>query len=198
MSRNVLSPVLEYANKHLVLPPAYNEDPIGYGIALASMLAIAFTSISFLLSYVLHARRLDEINRQLANPIVRTHPHQRTLWQYHRLIMSGFFMTLIMLTLPQAITLSLWGEGSATTMGILYRVQITSVSLCWAPYFMSAIIALAIRKPLSHRLHFEPSGAPTRFVTFNFQWHEVRDKLKIVVGSAILAIGITFYKTIAL
>lgn len=170
-------------------PPSFDDSPLAYAFALFSLALITSISLAQVTSYLLEHRREREINRRLNNQAYPPRPHGWTLLDLHRLIVSGFLLTIIFGALPDVLTLLAWGEASDDTMWNLFLIDRAFDGAASLPFLGAIFVSIRAGGSVAHVLGRDPIQIelrPTKGM--------VRDKLKIMGAVLCIAVGVTFYK----
>jgi len=174
-------------------PPSFDGNPFSYGFALFSLTLISAISLAILASYALEARHRREIDTALNNHIP---PARAELWRspvrLHRIIVSGFLITIIMGALPDVILLLAWGEASAEWLDVMFLVDRLFDGSLMVPFLCSTFTILWAGQVVDHRLTF-----PAGLVKPRPPWGMIRERLKIVAVVFLIAIGVTVAKSVA-
>ncbi|HEX8579907.1 MAG TPA: hypothetical protein VF655_09980 [Allosphingosinicella sp.] len=174
-------------------PPSFAGSPWSYGFALFSLTLITAISLAILASYALEARYRREIDTALNNHVP---PQRAALWRspvrLHRIIVSGFLITIIMGALPDVILLLAWGEASDEWLDLMFLIDRLLDGSLIVPFLCSTFTILWAGQVVDHRLTF-----PDGLVKPRPPWRMIRERLKIVVVVLLLAIGVTLAKSVA-
>lgn len=173
-------------------PPSFEDSPIAYAFALFSLALITAISLAVVINYVLEERRARELERRvgkLPRTLLGSRYAEITLLRLHRLIASGFLLTIIFGALPDVLVLLAWGEASDTTMWALFQLDRFFDGMTLLPFLASIWIGAQASQAVDHRLALDP--APMRL---NFSWGLIKDKIKIGGLVLCIAVGVTLYK----
>lgn len=170
-------------------PPSFDESPLAYAFALFSLTLVTAISLHIVIGYALEHRREAEISRRVCNQAHAPLKHGMTLLGLHRVIVSGFLLTIIFGAAPDVLTMLAWGEASDQTMWTLFQIDRAFDGLLLLPFLLSVFVTIRAGMPVDHLLGRDPVK-----VTLRPTWGMVRDKLKIMGAVLCIAVGVTFYK----
>lgn len=171
-------------------PPMFDDSPFAYAFALFSLTLASALSLAMLIGFILEARRGKEIAALVGS---RTPPSRSgsplNLFDLHRLIVSGFLLTILLGAMPDVVVLLAWGEASDRAMYSLFQLDRIFDGLTILPLATSLGLSTIAAQSVDHRLYIEP--APVRL---SFKWSSLRDKFKIGGVVLCIAIGVTLSK----
>lgn len=171
-------------------PPVFEDSPIAYAFALFSLSLISALSLAMLVSFVLEHRRARDIEALVDNRAYRSPSRPGlSLLQLHRLIVSGFLLTILFGALPDVIVLLAWGEASDATMMTLFQLDRFFDGMTVFPLAVSFGLQSVAAQAVEHRLFIEP--APVRLT---MRWSALKEKVKIGGLVLCIAVGVTLYK----
>lgn len=173
-------------------PPSFDGNPWSYGFALFSLTLVSAISLAILVSFALDKRAKLEINRQIDNEIAQA-PFPRTSpLSIHRLIVSGFLMTIVLGALPDVLVLLAWGEASDTAMNALFLVDRLCDGILVLPFICSACLVVWAGQAVDHKLALDSIAMRLRP-----SWTHLRERLKMVSIVFLIAVGVTLAKSVA-
>jgi len=171
-------------------PPVFEDSPIAYAFALFSLSLISALSLAMLVGFVVEQRRAREVEAMVDNRAYRTPARTGlSLLQLHRLIVSGFLLTILFGALPDVLVLLAWGEASDTTMMALFQLDRLFDGMTVFPLAVAFGLQSVAAQAVDHRLFIEP--APVRLV---LRWSALKEKVKIGGLVLCIAVGVTLYK----
>jgi len=171
-------------------PPSFEDSPIAYAFALFSLALITAISLAVVINYFLEERRARELERRVGTRTLAGVPYAEiTLLRLHRLIASGFLLTIIFGALPDVLVLLAWGEASDDAMWLLFQLDRFFDGMTLLPFLGAIWIGAQASQAVDHRLALDP--APMRL---NFSWGLIKDKIKIGGLVLCIAVGVTLYK----
>lgn len=174
----------------LRFPPVFADSPLAYAFALFSLTLASALSLAMLVGFVLEVRRAREIEHLVASRAPQPgRPGYLTLLDLHRLIVSGFLLTILLGATPDVVVLLAWGEASDGAMFALFQLDRIFDGLTILPLATSLALSTIAAQSVDHRLFIEP--APVRL---SFKWSSLRDKFKIGGVVLCIAIGVTLSK----
>ncbi|MCP3731999.1 hypothetical protein M9978_16360 [Sphingomonas sp. MG17] len=173
-------------------PPVFDDSPVAYAFALFSLSLISAIALAMLIGSMLEERRAREVDRIVHNRVRRAPKRvEMTLLQLHRLIVSGFLLTILFGALPDVIVMLSWGEADDGTMFALFQLDRFFDGLTAFPLVGSFILSTMAAQSVDHRLFTDPAPPPVRL---SFRWTSFGDKLKIGGLVLCIAVGVTLYK----
>lgn len=181
-------------------PPSFDDNPVSYALALASLSCVSFIALGVLLSWWFDARGQKAIRAMVFNEMgVSQGPGfwQRvwrrqplTLLHYHRLLMGGFLLTFVFALLPDTFVMLAWGEASAHMMVILFSLDRFGDALAVIPFLTAVITGYRCRDALFHQLTIRGEYHPQ-----SISWKLVRDRMRAVILLIVMSIGVAVYKS---
>ncbi|WP_066723596.1 hypothetical protein [Sphingomonas pituitosa] len=174
-------------------PPSFNDNPLSYGFALFSLALITSISLAYVIAAVLERSREREVNAKIRNVALPPSPTGLTLLSYHRLILCGLLLTIILGAGPDVLLLLAWGEASDEAMWWIFQLDRVCDAATIIPFLMSMFLTIRAERSIEHRLGLDPIKIPVRPT-----WGMVRDKLKITGAVLCIAVGVTLYKAAGL
>lgn len=185
-----MNSAIDVANGLTRFPPSFDNNPALYAFALFSLSLITSISLGIVIGYGLEARRAREVDRLIQNQLTRVDTPALSPVSIHRLIVSGFLLTIIFGALPDVLVMLAWGEAADTTMTILFDVDRAFDGLTLLPFLGSVFISLRAAQVVDHRLAVEPLK-----IRIKPSWGMIRDKMKIAALVLFISAGVTFYKS---
>lgn len=169
-------------------PPSFEGSPFSYGFALFSLTLVCSLSFAMLLQFVFewHARR--EVQKIAANRVCLPLPFASPL-SIHRMIISGFLLTVLLGALPDVLVLLAWGEARAETMEWLFFMDRIGDGLTVAPFTGAAVLSAWGLQVLPQQLVRE-----TRVQLQRPRWETVKSPAKIAAMVLVIATGVTLAK----
>lgn len=169
-------------------PPSFHGSPWSYAFALFSLTLICALALAMLLQFVFdwHARRMAQ--KIAANLICEPVPWASPL-TVHRLIITGFLLTILCGALPDVLVLYAWGEATASTMNTLFLIDRIGDGLTVAPFTCAAVLSAWGLQVLPQQLVRE-----TRVMLQRPRWETVKSQVKIAATVFVIAIGVTLAK----
>jgi hypothetical protein len=184
---------LDFAAAAERFPPSFDNSPFFYAFALFSLSLITSISLGVVIGHALEARRAREVDRLIGNPLPRVKVSALSPVSIHRLIVSGFLLTIIFEALPNVLVMLAWGEASDATMRSLFDIDRACDGMALLPFMASILVSLRAAPVVDHRLAVEPLRIQLRPT-----WGMIRDKLKITGLVLFISAGVTFYKSAGL
>ena len=169
-------------------PPSFDGNPWSYGFALFSLTLICALSFAMLLQFVFEWNAKREAQKIAANEITRPVPFATPL-TVHRLIMTGFLLTILCGALPDVLVLFAWGEASAETMNRLFMIDRIGDGITIVPFATAAVLSAWGLQVLPQQLVRE-----TRVLLQRPRWDTVKAQVKIAATVLVIAIGVTLAK----
>jgi hypothetical protein len=175
-------------------PPLFQDNPFSYGFALFSLTVVSAIFLAILIGWGLESRRTKEIDRLVGNEIPPPMGlgFDLTPFRAHRIILSGLMLTIVMGALPDAVFLMAWGEVSNGTINAILAVDRACDGVLIVPAMVSVMFLVVSGQGMEHRLHFNAVHRP-----FKPTWSLIRDKLKIAGVVLLIAVGVTYAKSLA-
>lgn len=172
-------------------PPSFDENPLSYGFALFSLTLIVAISLAILLGYLLERRTNLEVSARLGNMVAQP-PRPFSLVDMHRLIVSGFLLTIVFGAFPDVLFLLAWGEAAGSTMNSLLWIDRIGDGLTVIPFLCSASLVLWAGQSVDHKLALD--SIPVRLRP---SLAHLKDRLKMIGIILFIAIGVTLAKSVA-
>ena len=107
----------------------------------------------------------------------------------HRLIITGFLVTILLGALPDVLVLYSWGEASRETMERLFMIDRIGDGLTVAPFVTAVVLSAWGLQVLPQQLVRE-----TRVLLQRPRWETVKGPAKIAAMVLIISIGVTVAK----
>lgn len=169
-------------------PPSFDGNPWSYGFALFSLTLICALSLAMLLHFIFESRARAAAWRMSAVPTPRPVPFASPL-AIHRMIITGFLLTILLGAFPDVLLLYAWGEADTSTIDALFLADricdgMTSFPLLWSAA-LTAWGAQVVPQQLISSADIQ-IRAP--------QWRTIAGQLKIVGMVLIIAAGVTIAK----
>jgi hypothetical protein len=198
--------VIGMANGAQRFPPSFADSPYSYAFALSSLSAVTFVSFAMIIGYAMENRVDRDMRRAVGDRQWHPNCNKWTLWTYYKLVMSGFFLTVIFGAAPDVLTMFFWGEASDDTMNALFHFDRIMDGMVAVPFFASVAIATACHQAMGHRLSFDKKtegllsanrdGGDGRFRVRGVNWLGVREKAKVVGMAILVSLAVTVYKAL--
>lgn len=169
-------------------PPSFDNSPLSYGFAVFSLTLVSALSLAQLLSYWFEGRARREAQKIAMNLVTEPLASFSAL-QVHRMIVSGFLLTILFGALPDVLVLLFWGEAADRTMEALFLIDRVLDGALLFPFLWS-IAMLAYAYQAIPQTLVRNAGVGLARPT----WQMVRDKLKIIGAVLVLAVGVTLAK----
>lgn len=170
-------------------PPSFDGNPWSYGFALFSLTLICAFAIAMLMHFVFETRA----RRAAYKAFGQIEPQYRVPWAspltIHRMIVTGFLLTVLVGAFPDVLLLFAWGEASNRTMDTLFLIDRIGDGLTFAP-FTAAVALSAWGSQVVPQQLIRDTPATVRKPT----WRTVKDQAKITAMVLIIAIGVTIAK----
>lgn len=174
-------------------PPSFDGNPWSYGFALFSLTLISAIALTILIGYLSEARARREIDERIGNMVpAALSPSALSPYVLHRLIIAGLMLTIVLGAVPDVLLLLAWGEAGDSTLDTLFLVDRVCDGLTLAPFLASTLLLLWAGQAVDHRLSIEPVK-----VRLRPSWQAIRERLKLVLLVLLIAVGVTFAKSIA-
>ena len=174
-------------------PPSFDGNPWSYGFALFGLTLVSAMALTILIGLLLEPRLRREIDARLDNQIPRPVPRD---WlaplSLYRMILVGFLLTIVMGAAPNVLLLLAWGEASAATIDVLFLIDRLCDGGLAVPFLGTCFLILWAGQAVEHRL-----ALPAVSIRSSPPWKLVRQRLKLAPVVLLLAIGVTFAKSVA-
>ncbi len=179
--------MISHATLQTDFPPSFNGNPWSYGFALFSLTLICAFASAMLLHFIFEARAkraaLELFDMDPVNPVPWSSP-----LTIHRMIVTGFLLTVLFGAFPDVLVMFWWGEASDSTMNMLFLIDRIGDGLTFAPFSMAVAMSAWGSQVLPQQLIRVP--ARVRRPTLR----TISDELKIAGLVLIIAIGVTLAK----
>jgi hypothetical protein len=169
-------------------PPSFEGNPWSYGFALFSLTLICSLAFAMLLQFVFDWRVRRAVQKIAANRVCEPSGFATPL-MVHRLIITGFLLTILLGALPDVLVLFAWGEARDETMERLFFIDRLGDGMTVFPFTLAAMMSAWGLQVLPQQL-----VAETRVLMQRPTWQTVKDKVKIAVVVLVIAIGVTIAK----
>lgn len=176
---------------HHEFPPSFDGNPWSYGFALFSLALICSLALAMLLQFAFDERARRAAQRIAENRVTEPVPFASPLG-IHRLIISGFLLTIIVGALPDVLVLFFWGEAAETTMARLFLLDRLGDGLAVFPFVSAVVLSAWGMQVLPQQLVRE-----TRVMLAQPRWETVKGQVKIAATVLVIAIGVTLAKASA-
>lgn len=176
-------------------PPSFDGNPWTYGFALFSLTLISAVSLTILVGYALEARGRRQFNQATGNYVEQPpFPFMHPL-QLHRLIVSGFLLTIFMGAFPDVLIMLAWGEASARTMTNLYVLDRLGDGFLIIPFLCSVTLIVSAGQLVDHLLGNRADVAASS-IKLRVSWVRLRERLKMASVVLLIAVGVTLAKSV--
>lgn len=169
-------------------PPSFDGNPWSYGFALFSLTLICAFAVAMLLHFMFESRA-----RKAAYKVFGQLPERPLPWAsplvIHRMIVTGFLLTVLFGAFPDVLVLFAWGEGSRATMDALFLIDRIGDGLTFAP-FTAAVALSAWGSQVVPQQLIRDTPVTVRAPT----WRTIKDQAKITGMVLIIAAGVTIAK----
>lgn len=170
-------------------PPSFDGNPWSYGFALFSLTLICALSTALLMQFLFEARsRRRAWASSMAVAGQGPQPFATPL-TVHRMIITGFLVTILLGALPDVIVLFAWGEATHATMDLLFLIDRIGDGLTFAPFSFACALSAWGLQVLPQQLITQ-----TKVQLSRPTWHTVKDQAKIIGMVLVVAAGVTFAK----
>lgn len=169
-------------------PPSFDGNPWSYGFALFSLTLICALATALLLQFVFEARarragwKISAVKGQGPHPFA-------TPLTVHRLIITGFLLTILCGALPDVIVLFAWGEATNPTMDTLFLIDRIGDGMTFAPFSFACALSAWGLQVLPQQL-ITSTSVQLRRPT----WQTLKGQAKIIGMVLVVAAGVTFAK----
>lgn len=188
-------PMMEQLERSALLspyPPSFDGNPWSYGFALFSLTLICALSIALLMQFLFEARARRAAWRMTAVVGHQGEPGLATPLGIHRMIITGFVVTILIGALPDVLVLFAWGEATMATMDNLFLLDRIGDGLTFAPFSFSCALSAWGLQVLPQQLVTE-----TKVQLRPPTWRTLKGQAKIIGMILVVAAGVTFAKATA-
>lgn len=169
-------------------PPSFEGNPWSYGFALFSLTLICALSIAMLMHMVFETRAARAAYQMLGQEPPPPEPWASPL-TIHRMIVTGFLLTILCGAFPDVLILFAWGEAAPSTMDNLFFIDRIGDGLTGIPLTVSAFLTAWGSQVVPQQL-IRNTPIPVRRPT----WRTFKDQAKIAAMVLMIAFGVTVAK----
>lgn len=201
MMNTTTIPALEAVETaHLRFPPAFDESPTLYALAIWALGAVVFTCLAIIHSFLSERKARQQIHRQVGRlKYSLKEPHQWTLLGWERLSDALILTAIIFGAAPDFIRMVLWNEVPLRVMDYLYTVD-TVFDFAFAfPFFAGVALGLVTDQAKTHQLEKadDPAFLPkARRRSPHVSWKFLKEKARIIVITGVIAAVLALAKAL--
>ncbi|MEA1071301.1 hypothetical protein [Sphingomonas sp. LY160] len=173
-------------------PPSFDGNPWTYGFALFSLTLITAISLAILVGYALDARTKRDVSRAIGNELPIVTPPAISPLSLHRMIVSGFLLTIVLGAFPDVLVLLAWGEAADDTIEALFTIDRIGDGILVMPFLCSASLVVWAGQAVDHKLALDSAA-----MTLRPSWIHLKERLKMVAIVFLIATGVTLAKSVA-
>lgn len=170
-------------------PPSFDGNPWSYGFALFSLTLVCALALALLLNFWFESRSRRRAWRSSMAVAGQGPEPFATPLSIHRLIITGFLLTVLIGAMPDVLVLYWWGEASRPTMDALFLMDRIGDGATFIPFTISCGLSAWGLQVLPQKLVRETAVELTLPT-----WRTVKDQLKIVGAVLVVAAGVTIAK----